>query len=238
MKVSFKFPVETLSGRTEPSGLVFAKWRTGIDVARRHVIPRNPQSTDQILTRQAFTESSQAYSLLTYEQRAQWTAYAQKRPLLYRGNSIVLPEINLFNKVNILRKLSGGDIDEAAPVDMCNFSVSALSGIVYHTGDKELSITIAHNCSDISSELFMVEVVPTLPSAMVRPAANDYRLLCGASSASFKIPDVSPSTHVFISPRFATWANGEHAWFRVTPISSDGDIGTPYVQYCAITVQA
>lgn len=236
MRVTFKFPVETLAGRTEPGGLVFSKWRTGIDVARRHVVPRNPQSTDQVLTRQAFTQSSQAYSLLTDEQRALWTTYAQAKPLLTNGYSVVLPEINLFNKVNSLRILAGEGVSNTAPVDFCNWSVLGITSATWDEGGPTLSIIYTHNNADPSTELVMAEICPALPSAMVRPADNDYRMLCGAKSDSFKTVTASPQTAVFGSPRFATWQEGDYAWIRLTPISKDGDIGTAFAKYQAISV--
>jgi len=61
--------------------VVFARWR-GIDYARRHVVPANPQTTAQQLTRNTFATLREMYKLLPALGSPPWQAFAEGRAFL------------------------------------------------------------------------------------------------------------------------------------------------------------
>lgn len=69
---------------------VYSTWK-GIPYVRRYVVPANPRSSDQVLTRTAFTFLNYVWRTAPADFVAPWTAAAQGRPLTNR---------NLFIKQN------------------------------------------------------------------------------------------------------------------------------------------
>jgi len=63
---------------------VYATWR-GVSYARRHVVPANPQTTEQTKTRSAFTYLSNVYKMGGTELKAPWKAFAQGKPMTDRN---------------------------------------------------------------------------------------------------------------------------------------------------------
>ncbi len=59
--------------------LVYAKWR-GISYGRQHVIPANPKSTAQTVTRNTFATLREMYKRTGTVTRAPWDAFAKGRP--------------------------------------------------------------------------------------------------------------------------------------------------------------
>lgn len=59
--------------------LVYAKWR-GISYGRQHVIPANPQSTAQTLTRSTFATMREFWKRTGATTRAPWDAFAKGQP--------------------------------------------------------------------------------------------------------------------------------------------------------------
>lgn len=70
---------------------VYSKWR-GIGYARRYVVPANPRTAEQQLTRGAFAQLREMWKVAPPEQKAPWDAFAQGRPFLgfnkYIGENI------------------------------------------------------------------------------------------------------------------------------------------------------
>lgn len=63
---------------------VYAQWK-GIPYVRRYVIPSNPRSADQVLTRTAFSFLNFVWRIAPADFVAPWTAAAQGRPLTDRN---------------------------------------------------------------------------------------------------------------------------------------------------------
>jgi hypothetical protein len=61
--------------------LVYGNWR-GVGYARRHVVPANPRSTGQTLTRDIFKNLSAMWKILPAGGQAPWLAFATGRPFL------------------------------------------------------------------------------------------------------------------------------------------------------------
>lgn len=131
-------PLMSLGARgTIGKTIVFAAWK-GIEFARRHVIPANPQTTEQSETRNVFTTLNGMFKVAQTLARASWVAGAQGKPLTDR---------NYFIKSNLpgLR----GQADMTAFVG----SPGALAGL------PPASVSAAFNVDHIEISL----VAPTLP---------------------------------------------------------------------------
>lgn len=61
--------------------MVYGTWR-GVKYARRYVVPGNPQTTAQQLTRTTFATLREMWKLMGTIGRAPWTAFATGRPFL------------------------------------------------------------------------------------------------------------------------------------------------------------
>lgn len=79
---------------------VYARWR-GVQYARQRVIPSNPNSSEQQLTRNAFKWLQAVWKFAVAELSAPWTAAASGRPLTNR---------NLWTKQNLALIRDAGDI--------------------------------------------------------------------------------------------------------------------------------
>jgi len=110
---------------------VYSKWK-GRGYVRRHVVPSNPQTAEQTLTRNAFTWLQSVYKLAPALVTAPWEAYA---------GGLVMTSRNAFTKSNlpILRP--------ATDLSVMNMSPGALGGlppatVVATPGAGQLSIAI------------------------------------------------------------------------------------------------
>ena len=61
--------------------MVYAKWR-GVNYARRHVIPANPNTSAQQTTRTTFATLREYWKVMATDGRAPWEAFATGRPFL------------------------------------------------------------------------------------------------------------------------------------------------------------
>jgi len=123
----FGFKARGSLGKT----IVFGSWR-GQGYARQHVIPSNPQSAEQSLTRGVFSFLQQTYKFAPAILQNPWAAYIEGKPMTAR---------NAFTKFNLpdLR----GESDLANMV----FSPGAKGGpaptaVVATPGSGQLSIAI------------------------------------------------------------------------------------------------
>jgi len=93
--------------------LVYSKWR-GRSYTRRYVIPSNPQTAEQSLTRDTFSWLQAVWKIAPAAVQAPWTAYA-------RGK--VLTDRNAFTKFNL------PDLRTAADLALMVMSPGALGGL-------------------------------------------------------------------------------------------------------------
>jgi len=82
--------------------LVYAKWK-GREYSRRYTVPSNPQSVDQMLTRNTFSWLQQAFKLAPPLAVEPWTAYALGK---------VMSDRNAWNKFNIGPIRAGTDLSD------------------------------------------------------------------------------------------------------------------------------
>src|SRR5690606_17213270 len=76
MKIETSFPIAQLSGTVSNSQLSFSTVQ-GEVVARAKVIPANPNSPEQLLSRSYITAATKNWDTLTTAQREAWEAYAR-----------------------------------------------------------------------------------------------------------------------------------------------------------------
>jgi len=93
--------------------MVFASWR-GRPYARRHVVPANPQTAEQSLTRDTFSWLQSVWKVAPPEVTAPWFIYAAGK---------VLTDRNAFTKFNL------PDLRTAIDLSLMNFSPGALGGL-------------------------------------------------------------------------------------------------------------
>lgn len=226
MKFIPQFPVQQLSGSDGTGTGLVAMRSNGIDIFRRYVVPYNPATAEQTLARSLFASSSQAFKLLTDEQRATWRTYAQLSPVTVLGREITLQEMAAFLRSDFYAYL----IDTAhltdAPAGTAGFSASDISTVTYDSGTTTLSIEVTHNGA-ASGGSFITKITNTAASAQRNPRPGDFRLVEGVTTTSIVAAGSSPQTMTFSSPVFS-WADNDYMSVEVTPLSSDYAIGTPF----------
>lgn len=111
--------------------MVYASWK-GRQYARRHVVPANPQSTEQTKTRSVFSWLQATYKLAPSLVTDVWTAYAK---------GLVLTNRNAFSKLNISALRAASDLS------VFTMSPGALGGLppatqVVTPGSGSLSVAV------------------------------------------------------------------------------------------------
>lgn len=114
--------------------MVFAKWK-GIQYSRRYVVPANPDTTGQQLTRNVFRAADQQWKYLGALARAPWIAAVKGRPMVPR-NLLMKEEIPVIrDEVDISNWVfSPGNLGGIAPV-----SVTAAAGA--SAGDIDVTVS-------------------------------------------------------------------------------------------------
>jgi hypothetical protein len=119
--------------------IVFSNWK-GRPYTRRHVVPANPQSTDQTVTRSLFSWLQQVWKLLDSYGTDPWSLYVK---------GLVQTNRNAFTSANI--KAMRGDVDLANMV----FSAGAKGGL------PPTNITLS---SALAGQLGVSLDAPSLPT--------------------------------------------------------------------------
>jgi len=119
--------------------MVFSKWR-GRSYVRRHVIPANPQTAEQSLTRDTFSWLQAVWKVAPPELTAPWLAYTQGK---------VLTDRNAFTKFNL------SQLRDAADLADMNFSPGALGGL------PPASLTVTPGNDQITVACAAPGVLPT-----------------------------------------------------------------------------
>lgn len=135
---------------------VYAKWK-GIQYARRYVVPANPATTGQTLTRSVFRAADQQWKYLGALAREPWIAAVKGRPMVPR-NLLMKEEIPVIRDENDISKwvFSPGNLGGIAPV-----SVTAAEG----GGAGEIDVTITAPAAPVGWELTKVVAAAILQRA-------------------------------------------------------------------------
>ena len=133
-------PLLSMGGQGQiGKSMVFGNWK-GIQYARRYVIPANPNTTGQQLTRSVFRAADQQWKYLGQLARAPWTAAVKGRPMVAR---------------NLLMKEEIPVIRDEADISNWVFSPGNLGGIA------PSDVTVANGAS--SGEIDVTVTAPTPP---------------------------------------------------------------------------
>jgi len=84
--------------------LVASKWR-GVPYFRQHVIPANPNSTDQQLTRNIFSTLNTMWKIAPASVQAPWDLYATGQPFVGRNGWLSKNVKQLYDKVTPLTSM-------------------------------------------------------------------------------------------------------------------------------------
>ena len=226
MKAKFTFPIEYLVNKTAGAlGHVAFNWR-GINVLRKYVIPRNPQSTDQVAIRTIMTQGSQGFKTMSAEQKAAWSVYASGKKISVFGKDVQLPEIAIFDRINSWRQIDGQAISLDPPSALCDFSASNIATFAYNSGTKVLSFVVTHNATTVTNKMWEIQITPALPSGVRNPTKSIYRLAKGVTTDSIIPVTASPQTVQITEPVFTYAPDGCYMSIRLTPLSPDYDNGT------------
>lgn len=113
--------------------MVYASWK-GRQYARRHVVPANPQSSEQTKTRSVFTWLQAVYKLAPSLVTDVWKLYAK---------GVVMTDRNAFTKLN------NGELRPGTDLSLMTMSPGALGGlpassqaITPGTGSLSVAVTV------------------------------------------------------------------------------------------------
>jgi len=144
------------------------------------------------------------------------------------GQSVILPEISMYVRVNAYRLIDGQAISDAAPTVMADFVASDIASRAYVAGTTTLSFVVTHNADPVTGRLWLIKTTGSLASQMVRVKDNDYRLADGVATGSIVPVTATPQTIEIITPTFANWSNGDYMDIQLVPLSAEYDPGTKY----------
>jgi len=119
--------------------MVFSKWR-GQSYVRRHVVPGNPQTTEQSLTRDTFSWLQAVWKQAPAGFQEPWTVYALGK---------VLTDRNAFTKFNL------PSLRDAADLQLMQASPGALGGL------PPVSITVTPGNDQLTVACAAPSVLPT-----------------------------------------------------------------------------
>lgn len=225
------FPVDQIAGHDgHTAGVVYYR-NNGLDCCRKHVVPANPQTSEQVAIRSLLTQASQAFKDITDAERASWAVYAAAHPETYLDSEFTLQEMAAYVKINVIRLIDSAAISDTAPSVDAGFTATALGSISYATGTTTFEVQVTHNGTN-GVGYWKVELTGTLASAQRNPRKSDWRLGKGIHADSIVGVTTSPQT-IQINPPIFTWANNDWMAVRVTALSDDyspGAITTTKVQ--------
>lgn len=214
-------------------GFVFMKL-CGFPVARRHVLPANPRSADQVLIRGYLTGASQAFGNITDAQRAAWEVLANKMTRRHLGFDYTPPAIAMHNCVNSYGQINSQAITAVAPSELADFSATAIGTVAYVGATTTLSFIVTHTDTTPFGE-WAVSITPAMPSAQRHPRRSDYRLAEGVAATSIVTVTSSPQTISLTAPQYA-WTDGQYMGIMLMPLSPDYAPGTLYTHFGTIAV--
>jgi hypothetical protein len=166
---------------------VYATWR-GVPYARRHVIPANPQSTEQTKTRSVFAFLSSVWKVLPTLGQAPWTLFAQGQPLTNR---------NAFIGKNTKLLRAGTTLADMIMSPGAKGGLSALS-LTVTPGANQLTVAFANPAAPTGWTLTaavacaILEQDPHVDSSFVATVAEDTAthdsvILTGLQAAEYRV---------------------------------------------------
>ena len=114
--------------------LVFSDWR-GVSYARQRVIPANPQTEAQVMTRSVFAWLNDYWRLAPAVAHEPWDAYARGRPLTGRNALISFNVPQLREATDILGFVASPGTNSAPPLASLTADSGPDSGQITATAD-------------------------------------------------------------------------------------------------------
>lgn len=187
--------------------MVMSRWK-GISYARRYVIPANPNSSEQQITRNVFKYTSAFMKLAPAEVVEVWTAFAKGRPLTPR---------NAFMSSNIKALRAQSDNDALVFSNGANAGLIA-AGIATSVASHAISVTLT--APELPTGWTIVEAVAVATLEQDPEAYTD--------AASFSATDAStPFVPIVNVPDAGTYVIG--GWFKF----NKGTVDAPQYAYGA-----
>jgi hypothetical protein len=150
---------------------VYSVWK-GIPYVRRYVVPANPRTSDQILTRQAFTFLNYVWRIAPADFIAPWTAAAQGRPLTNR---------NLFLKQNASMLRTSPDLTGLV---MSPGARGGLTSLITITPGDDLITFAGSDPSPLPSGWTVVKMVGVAIKQQDPQTGEDYEITAVSDSSS------------------------------------------------------
>lgn len=166
---------------------VYSTWR-GVAYARRHVIPANPQSPGQTLTRLSFAWLVGLWKLLDPKAQEPWNAFAAGRP--FTGRNAIVSKNN-----GALR------------------SATDITGLVMSPGARGGLAVAAASAANVAGIVTVTMTAPALPTgwaiveavALLIPAQNPQEDTMWNSK-------IATDAATPFAPAFTTSADGNYVW--------------------------
>lgn len=235
MIINTAFPVENLWGSDgNPQGLVYFE-SNGLQLARKFVVPTQPDTAQQVAARAILTASAQNFKNLTDAQRAGWRTFAGISPVTIHGKTITLQDIACYVRSDWMSYCNETTHLTTAPTALPGFSALDIQAIGYTAGTSTMEIEVEHNGTN-GVGYWLVKVTDSLASAQRNPRPSDYRLVKGVAAASIVGVTTSVQTIQIVSPTFTGYTDGDYVGVSVQPIGDDYSVGTVYAEKLAITV--
>lgn len=227
MKCVLSFPVAELSGKAGGDfGIVMSNWR-GLQVARRMVVPDNPQTTEQDLIRGMMSTASVAFQSVTANEKLAWEAWAEINKSRIKGQMVVRPAISEYCAVNIVRQMDGQATTDTAPTAKPDFAVTGITSFTNTGPGVSMDLVVTHNASVTANKFLLIKFTGALASAVVVPRASDYRTAEGVNGTLTLAPlGASPLTVVLTAP-WAYVTTGDYCGVSVAPVSTEYVTGVP-----------
>jgi hypothetical protein len=170
----------------EDQGLVaFSSQRAG-NVARQWVLPTNPQSAQQVVTRGIFAAAATAFKSLTISEAADWNALGD---LLAKTNILgigyKLTGIAAYVMVNSLRQLHGQATSDVAPTFAdIPIPILSITSVVYAAS----TLTIIANCTGITNGcIVLARITPSIARQSRQLRENELRIPDSTEADAFGV---------------------------------------------------
>jgi hypothetical protein len=199
----------------------------GLDVYRHHVVPDNPNTSEQGTIRADFTTAAQGFKACSPAERTAWRTYAAKIPRMIMDRLITLQEMAAYVLVNSYRLIDGLAVTPTAPTVLADFSASNIATVAYVSGTTVLTFIVTHNATVTTGRLWVVKLTPALVSAQRFARPSDYRLAKGVGLNSIIPVTASPQTVTITAPIF-TWVNLDWMHVSLVPLSAGYSPGTKF----------
>lgn len=234
MKIVNAPEFQTFSGSDgRAGGFVFLKLM-GMQCARLHVMPAQPQAADQVLIRGYLTAAAQAFGSLTAGERASWETYANLCTKSHLGYNYTLSAIMAYVQVNTYRQIDGQAISDTAPTATAGFAASVVATLGYVVGTTVFSFDVTHNGAN-GVGFWCISATPALASAQRAARPSDFRLVDSVATESIVGVTTSPQTISITAPKY-TWLNNDYMAVKLVPLGDAYERGTEYTHRGQITV--